>query len=579
MSIPRVAIAVFTAFALAVVPTAVYAASASWDEVVVLDADDPVGAAVAWSRATFDDGTVARVFLARADVFADSLASGGAQQSATPLLLTGPDELDPRTADELARLDPDQVVVVGGDEAVSDPVVDELEGFGYEAPRVDGTTRTDTAVGLAGLLPDAERAVVVRGYGDDSTGSSWADSLAAGGWAASQGAPVLLTDGSGLPSVVADHLEGSAVEEVVVVGGVDAVPDAVLDDVAALGLTARRVAGADRYSTAVAVATDLWGIDGAADTDRTVLVEATAGDAWASGFAAASHAGVFSAPVLLSDPDGGLTDPVTGWVGDGNPSGTLVCGPGVAGGVCAPPPAPEPSPSPEPEPTPSPEPDPEPSPEPDPERASVTVFGREDTTAGVQPDATWGFAWSMACDDGTDVEGITTVPAGRGSGTSSRAEPAEVRFGAECVVTATLPGGAESIVNNGDGDRRGPVAEFVVEREFDGVGFDLAFDDQPSAPRPGVTGVGAAPRPGDAQAQGTWAVECDDGTSESGTLDPRLTPLVEVDEGVECEVTTDGDAVESRLIGVGADEDPSERLARTVTVSVYPTWVEYAAAG
>lgn len=358
---PRTAVAVLTAALALLLPTA--AASAEPDcppvnpgldpgeppdgVVPFLGAADPVCAAIAWSEATWPRGddrdlgsTAGVVFLARADVFADSLASG-AVQSRGPLLLTPPDALDPRVADELARLAPEQVVVLGGEGAVSQEVIDGLAADGHDVDRVGGDTRTDTAVGLAGLSPDATTAVVVRGYGDDRAGSSWADSLSIGGWASSVGAPVLLTDGAGLPTAVRAYLRSSQVEEVVVVGGTDAVPDGVLADLRGLGLSVSRVAGADRFSTAVAVATDLWGHPGAADAERSLLVEATQQDAWASGVAAAGYAAKWGAPILLSTADG-LPAVTAAWLGDSGCE--QVEGTGAA--VCLPP-SPQRQPSPE----------------------------------------------------------------------------------------------------------------------------------------------------------------------------------------------------------------------------------------
>ena len=135
-----------------------------------------------------------------------------------------------------------------------------------------GADRYGTAVLLA------ERFAQQRGgLGAVSTvilvsGESPADGLVATGLAGRHQAPILLTPRDALPNEVAEFLDRYDVSSVIVVGGTEAVSDQVLSGIASLEVSpsVRRLAGEDRFATAVTVASQLdseaaWcGADGAA---------------------------------------------------------------------------------------------------------------------------------------------------------------------------------------------------------------------------------------------------------------------------------------------------------------------------
>lgn len=84
--------------------------------------DDRYGTAVAVSQASFSPG-VASVFLTSGETFPDGLAAGAiAGGRHVPLLLTRKDCLPQAVADEISRLNPAQVYVVGGTGSVAYPL-------------------------------------------------------------------------------------------------------------------------------------------------------------------------------------------------------------------------------------------------------------------------------------------------------------------------------------------------------------------------------------------------------------------------------------------------------------------------
>lgn len=257
----------------------------------VADADrvagpDRFATAVAVARARPD---AARVYLASGRAFADGLAAAPAVAADDAvLLLTEPDRLPAVTRDELLRRHPVEVVVLGGTAAVADRVVTQVQALGLATRRVAGHDRYATAALLAQRFGAGVDRVVV------ATGATFADALAIGPVAARDGTPVLLVAPRHLPSSVARALERLAPREVVVVGGPAAVSDAVVDGIGEeAGVPPRRVAGADRRATAVAIASTFY-------PQPAGAVAVTTGQDFADALAAGP---VVDAPVLLAGRD------------------------------------------------------------------------------------------------------------------------------------------------------------------------------------------------------------------------------------------------------------------------------------
>ena len=271
---------------------------------LALQGEDAIDAAVAFSQATFADGASTAI-LSREDLFADAFSSGAFQGvNDAPLLLTDSDDLDPRTGMELQRLGMDAITILGGETALHPLVVQKLEIAGLEVNRVGGPTRVETAVEAAQATnPGATTALLVRAYPDAGMPDSqaYADLLAAGPFAAENGWPILMTTSDVLHGAVADYLAGSAIDNVIVIGGTGAVSQPVEDAVAAMGLGVARIAGANRFDTAVAIA-NARGFGSSADADQIVLAESgSRDDVWAPGFASTAYGDTNAAPVLLTD--------------------------------------------------------------------------------------------------------------------------------------------------------------------------------------------------------------------------------------------------------------------------------------
>ncbi len=185
------------------------------------------GAAVA--QEAFPDGA-GIVYLATGEDFADALAgASAAAEIGGPVLLTRPGALPPSVADEIGRLDPDRVVVLGGTAAITDDVVDELEaGTDALVRRRAGANRFETAAAVsAGAFAASDVAFV-------ATGRDHPDALAGAVLAGRVGAPLLLVEPGEVPTATAEELQRLGVVHVGIIGGPAAVDDAVRLALAAL---------------------------------------------------------------------------------------------------------------------------------------------------------------------------------------------------------------------------------------------------------------------------------------------------------------------------------------------------------
>ena len=213
---------------------------------------DRIGTAITVSEVFFDDAE--HVVLARADDFADALAAGPlARALRAPILLNRTDDLDAALGDELVRLGAGHVVVVGGVDAISGSVVEQLGNLGVDVDRLGGRDRYETARLIAGEVGGGDAPAVLALGRSEAAGDGFADALTAGTFGLlGTDVPTLLTEREALPGPSTAALSGRP--SVTVVGGPAAVSSAVEASVAAVVGSVRRLSGVDRYATSVVVA-------------------------------------------------------------------------------------------------------------------------------------------------------------------------------------------------------------------------------------------------------------------------------------------------------------------------------------
>ena len=280
--------------------------------------------AVEVSRQSFTQARTAVVASSR--TFPDALVAVQLADAVDgPVLLTDPDRLDGRVADELRRLGVREAVVVGGEAALGARVARQLDEVVDRVQRIGGATRYETAAAIAREAlrrrgtTSASRVVV-------TTGDNFPDALAAGPFVGHADLPLVLArpavqpppDEDGTtppPEVPADNdaarrfVRDVAAERVTVLGGRAALGDAVVDRVAA-GRTTDRIAGRDRFATARRL-TDAAVAAGGSARDVLVATGRNYPDALAAGPAALARGGV----LVLTERDG-VPAPTRDWLAD-----------------------------------------------------------------------------------------------------------------------------------------------------------------------------------------------------------------------------------------------------------------------
>ncbi|WP_306233272.1 cell wall-binding repeat-containing protein [Agrococcus beijingensis] len=253
---------------------------------------DRYATSVAISQRAFPAGAPV-VYLASGENFPDGLAAGpAAAHQGGPVLLTPGGRAIQGVLDEITRLAPTRVVIVGDTPSVSAEVETAVRGLDPEREvlRLGGTDRFHTSRLIAEhAFESASNAFV-------ATGLKFPDALAAGPAAAVFDGPVILVHGAmaAPDEATVATLQQLGVGWVGVVGDESSVSAGIASGLGAAAAEVERFAGADRFATAVQLAAVFGDVS-------TVYVASGLGfpDALA-GAAAAGHQG---APMLLARPE------------------------------------------------------------------------------------------------------------------------------------------------------------------------------------------------------------------------------------------------------------------------------------
>lgn len=257
-------------------------------------------AAVEISKYTFKAREAKIAVIAREDGFADAMAGGPLAGKNGPLLLTNTHSLSNETKAELRRVlgSGATIYVLGGTQAVSDGVLNELRAFG-NVKRLRGSGRVETSVAIANevLARSGSNQIMIAREGPDNR-SPWADALSGGAWGAANGVPVVLSSSGSLSAPVSGLIKQRGIKKVHILGGTAALSAGVVRGIPK-GTATVRHSGKDRTETATTVATQLWGNS----VRSVVLANGFNSDAWVWALAAAPLSARTGSPLLLSGAD------------------------------------------------------------------------------------------------------------------------------------------------------------------------------------------------------------------------------------------------------------------------------------
>lgn len=222
------------------------------------------------------------VFIATGENYPDVLtAAPAAGRNDAPILYVRSNGIPASTLHEIGRLNPQQIVIVGGTDAVSLEVEAQLRDTVPNVARYAGADRYATAAAISRntFIEDVDTVYI-------ATRENYVDALAAGPAAISEEAPLLLTEPDRLPAPVSRELLRLNPARIIIIGGLDAVSRSVEMQLINYAKTVERYGGVSCWETAQRISEEAF----TADTAHTAYV--VYGKGWADDAAgSAPHAG------------------------------------------------------------------------------------------------------------------------------------------------------------------------------------------------------------------------------------------------------------------------------------------------
>lgn len=188
------------------------------------------------------------VVIGRGDNPVDALTGSVlAKKHDAPLLLIKTDEIPQAVKELLSKQTIHEIYVLGGQAAISNGTVSELEKYATKVTRVKGANRYDTSVEVAKKIGSTKEVIITSGK------SNSPDALSIASHAALNQVPILFTKAEELSTNVKAYLAENNISTVTIIGGKAAVSVEVEEELKTLAGNVKRVSGADRYATSIAI--------------------------------------------------------------------------------------------------------------------------------------------------------------------------------------------------------------------------------------------------------------------------------------------------------------------------------------
>lgn len=217
-----------------------------------LEGKDRIETSIAVSREAYKSGEVDTLLLSGYSGEADALTSTFiAGQTNAPLLITHPSRLNESLVKEIQRLNPKEIVLLGGENVISGSVKKGLEGKGYKVKRLSGNSRIETAIdAVSEYLPKSRNGiseVFIIEY------NSLVDALAAGPVSAKDGIPILISKRDGVPDRLAKFLKDNNIQKATIIGGESTISDKGKKELERYVSDVTRLSGSNRVNTSIKI--------------------------------------------------------------------------------------------------------------------------------------------------------------------------------------------------------------------------------------------------------------------------------------------------------------------------------------
>lgn len=167
-----------------------------------------------------------------------------------PILLATKDSIAESTKKELKRLNPSEVIVIGGSTVVSDKAINDIKNTtNTDVRRLAGVDRHDTSVKIAQEIDknaDINKIYLANGYKGEI------DALTIAAKAGSDKQPIILTHKEEIPQDSYDWLKNQDLKDAYIIGGEDVISTSVIhkaNDITTNSTYSNRIYGNDRHET------------------------------------------------------------------------------------------------------------------------------------------------------------------------------------------------------------------------------------------------------------------------------------------------------------------------------------------
>ena len=209
--------------------------------------------AVAVSKKGWENGSK-KVIIVNGDIIADGIsATPLASTYDAPLLIVKNDTLPEVIKDELERLNPEEIIVIGGTSTISDYVYNSIASItNAKMSRIWGNDRNETSLKIAQKIDedhDVDKVFIANGFKGDI------DALTIAAKAGEDKQPIILTNKATIPTDSYNWMKSENLKNAYFIGGPNTLDTEVIHQMAAItkpesgSIYHNRVYGADRHET------------------------------------------------------------------------------------------------------------------------------------------------------------------------------------------------------------------------------------------------------------------------------------------------------------------------------------------
>ncbi|MBY2231850.1 cell wall-binding protein Cwp10 [Clostridioides difficile] len=198
----------------------------------------------------------------------------------SPILLSSNEKLPQKTVEELKRLNPSKVIVIGGNNSMPNSVVEAIKAVNSKisVQRIGGDTRYQTSINIAKEIDKTNN--VNKLY--IGAGNGEADSLSIASLAGKEKTPIVLTQKDGVDSEAEQFIKSNKVSNIYFIGGIEKISNKAIEQVGKIAnkdISKNRVAGQTRQETNAKVIDKFYSqskLDGVVVANQDKLIDALA---------------------------------------------------------------------------------------------------------------------------------------------------------------------------------------------------------------------------------------------------------------------------------------------------------------